>query len=44
MMAIVIKNLKGKISNPNLLLGKKTIWFEPLVQKGKIDKQTASIF
>ena len=43
MVAIVINDLKVRISNSNLPLGKNAIWFEPLAQKEDIGKQTAGI-
>ena len=40
MLAIAIKDLKVRLGNSNLLLGKSAIRFEPSAQKVKIGKQT----
>lgn len=42
MCAIIIKDLKIRLGNSNLLLGKSVIWFEFLTQKREISKQTAN--
>ena len=41
-LVVTIKNLKVYYGNANLLLGKSTIWFEPLAQKRETGKKTAS--
>ena len=41
MLAVVIKDLKVRLGNSNLLLEKSVIWFELLSQKGETGKQTA---
>ncbi len=41
MLTIAIKDLKVRLSNLNLPMGKNVIRFEPLVQKGETGKQMA---
>ena len=41
MLAIAIEDLEMCLGNLNLPLGKNAIRFEPLAQKGEINKQTA---
>lgn len=38
MFALAIKDLKVRLANSNLELGKRAIWFEPLAQKRKTSK------
>ncbi len=41
MLAVAIKDLKVRLGNSNLPLGKSAIRFESLAQKGETRKQTA---
>ena len=43
MLAIAIEDLKVRLKNLNLPLGKNVIWFELSAQKGESSKQTAGI-
>ena len=42
MLGVVIKDLKMRLSNSNLSLGKSAIWFKFLAQKKETSKQTAT--
>ena len=42
MLTITIEDLKMRLYNSNLPLGKTAIWFEPLAQKGETSKEMAS--
>lgn len=42
-LAIAVEDLEVCYDNANLFLGKSTIWFGPLAQKGETDKQTTDV-
>ena len=43
MLVIVIEDLKLRINNPNLLIGKSAIYFDPSFQKESDDRNSIFI-